>query len=208
MPLTKPIRMVAGVDMSIKGHSARAAVVLVTWPALMPICDVAIEGEVTWPYVPGLLAFREIPLILTALEKLGAWPDLIMTDGHGRAHPRRFGLACHLGLLLNVPTFGVAKRRFVGVHDMPGSEKGSNEPLVDPKTREVLGAVVRTRSNVSPVYVSCGHAITLAECIEFTIKCAVRYRIPEPTRLAHLESRRWSAALQAANVPKPRTTIV
>ncbi len=190
--LTKPVRTIAGVDVSMKGPAGRAAVVVLAWPALKPVRHVAVEAEVAWPYVPGLLAFREIPLILRALKQLDTMPDVIMTDGHGRAHPRRFGLACHLGVLLDVPTLGVAKRRYVGVHEMPGSEKGDHEPLVDPRTGEILGAAVRTRSKVSPVYVSCGHAITLKESIKFTVRCAVRYRVPEPTRLAHLESRRWS----------------
>ena len=206
-PLSKPVKTIAGVDVSIKGQAGRAAVILLKWPALEPVCNVAVEGRVTWPYVQGLLAFREIPLILCALGQLDELPDLIMTDGHGRAHPRRFGLACHLGLLLNVPTLGVAKRRFIGVHEMPHNEKGSHVPLVDPKTGDVLGAVVRTRSRVSPVYVSCGHAITLVEGIEFTIKSAVRYRVPEPTRLAHLESRRWSAAMQAAFASRSRRDV-
>ena len=189
--LSKPVHTIAGVDVSIKGGAGRAACVWLTWPSLKPVCTVAVEAEVAWPYVPGLLAFREIPLILRVLEQLEGLPDVIMVDGHGRAHPRRFGLACHLGVLLNVPTLGVAKRRYVGVHKMPGDAKGSHEAIVEPRTGEVLGAVVRTRSQVSPVYVSCGHAITLAESIELTIRSAVRYRIPEPTRLAHLESRRW-----------------
>ena len=190
-PLASPIHYIAGVDVSIQRKSGRAAIVVLEWPALRPVCRAAIQQDVTWPYVPGLLAFREIPLILRAWEQFRVQPDVIMVDGHGRAHPRRFGLACHLGVLLQIPTLGVAKRRYVGVHQEIGLEKGSRGALRDRVTGEVLGTVVRTRTNVSPVYVSTGHAITLDESVELTLKCAVKYRIPEPTRQAHLESRRW-----------------
>ena len=189
-PLGQPVRVIAGVDVSIRGGMGRAAVVILDFPGCTVQEAASAQQPVTWPYIPGLLAFREIPLIMKAWEKLHLTPDVIMVDGHGRAHIRRCGLACHLGVLLKIPTIGVAKRRFVGRYEDPGMEKGSWTPLTD--SDELLGAVVRTRSRVSPVFVSTGHAITLKESIVLTLRCAVRYRLPEPTRQAHLESRRWS----------------
>lgn len=190
-PLAEPVRWIAGVDVSIRHGQGRAAIVVLALSDCSLQASASAEQPVTWPYVPGLLAFREIPLIMKAWEKLELAPDIIMVDGHGRAHVRRFGLACHLGVLLQKPTLGVAKRRFIGCHNDPGPEKGSWTKLTDPVTDELLGAVVRTRTHVSPVFVSTGHSITLEESIALTLQCAVRYRLPEPTRQAHLESRRW-----------------
>ena len=190
-PMNGPPGLIAGVDVSVKGSSCRAAIVVLEQPG-QALKDVAVvEQAVGWPYVPGLLAFREIPPILAAWKKLTLCPDVIMIDGHGRAHPKRFGLACHLGVLLQIPTLGVAKRRYVGQFGVPGLEKGSMSDLTDPKTGEMLGAVVRTRTKVSPVFVSTGHNVSLDEVIALTLQCAVRFRLPEPTRQAHLESRRW-----------------
>ncbi|MDE2729868.1 MAG: deoxyribonuclease V [Bacteroidota bacterium] len=191
-PLIGPVRRIAGVDVSVRGGRCRAAIVVMDYPGCTVQAAVSAQQRVTWPYVPGLLAFREIPPIMQAWEKLHPVPDVIMVDGHGRAHIRRCGLACHVGVMLKIPTIGVAKRRFVGHHEDPGTDKGSWVPLTDSDTGELLGAVVRTRSHVSPVFVSIGHAITLKESIALTLRCAVRYRLPEPTRQAHLESRRWN----------------
>ena len=191
-PLYGQVRLIAGVDVSIRGRFGRAAVVVLKLPELTVENSTAFEDAVNWPYVPGLLAFREIPLILRAWERLDLEPDVIMVDGHGRAHSRRFGLACHLGVLLQKPTLGVGKTRFVGQYDDPCVEKGCRTKLTDPRTGELLGAVVRTRTHVSPVFVSTGHAITLEESVSLVLRCAVRYRLPEPTRQAHLESRRWT----------------
>ncbi len=140
-------------------------------------------GPARFPYVPGLLSFREIPLVLDALEGLAARPDLILCDGQGYAHPRRFGLACHLGVLLDLPTIGVAKSRFIGTHEEPGIERGEWTPLLDGAER--IGAVLRTRRAVSPLYISCGHRVSLERAIELVLACTTRYRLPETTRAAH-----------------------
>ena len=136
-----------------------------------------------FPYIPGLLSFREMPAILPALAQLDTVPDVFMTDSQGLAHPRRFGLACHLGVWLSRPCFGVAKTRFIGEHAPLGPNKGDLVDLVDKE--QVIGSVIRTRSNVKPVYVSIGHRITHQEAIELTLGSTTRYKIPEPTRLAH-----------------------
>jgi deoxyribonuclease V len=141
------------------------------------------EQETRFPYIPGLLSFREAPVCLEAVAKLGCQPDLFMIDGQGVAHPRRLGLASHLGLFLDKPTIGCAKSRLIGKHEEPGSERGAYCLLRDGD--ETIGAVVRTCSRVKPVFVSVGHKCTLDDAIRITLACATRYRIPEPTRLAH-----------------------
>jgi deoxyribonuclease V len=143
-----------------------------------------VEDYPPFPYVPGLLSFREAPLILAACERLRATPDLIMVDGQGIAHPRRFGLAAHLGLLLDTPAIGCAKSRLCGVSDMPGASPPSSCDLVD--YGEVIGAVVRTKTNSQPLYISIGHKIDLTTAITRVLACCRGYRLPEPTRLAHL----------------------
>ncbi len=196
-PLPSPIKTIAGIDVSIRGDPgsgpgqvmAQAAIVVLRFPALEIVDRAVWRGEVPFPYVPGLLSFREMPLILPALERLTVRPDVLVTDSHGFAHPRRFGLACHLGVLLDRPAFGIAKSLFVGTFEDPAPEKGSRAALVDKKTGEVLGAVLRTRTNVKPVYVSVGHRITLEEAVDLALACAPRYKIPEPARQAHLLSR-------------------
>lgn len=144
---------------------------------------VSAEQETRFPYVPGLLSFREAPVCLEAVGKLGWQPDLFVIDGQGVAHPRRLGLAAHLGLLLDRPTIGCAKSRLIGTYDEPGPERGAYSPLYD--GREAIGAVVRTRSRVKPLFVSIGHKCTLEDAIRITLACTTKYRIPEPTRLAH-----------------------
>jgi len=141
-----------------------------------------LEQPTRFPYVPGLLTFREAPAVLALLESLKAIPDLLMVDGQGMAHPRRIGIASHVGLLTGIPTIGAAKSRLCGEHDAPGSARGSRTPLLH--RGEVVGAVLRTRSDVSPLYVSIGHRISLEAAIEWVLACAPRYRLPEPTRLA------------------------
>ena len=143
-----------------------------------------VKESLDFPYVPGLLSFREAPLTLAACEKLTLTPDLILVDGQGIAHPRRLGLACHLGLFLNMPTIGCAKSRLCGSHEMPGVEAGSYAEVID--KGEVIGAALRTRSGVKPVYVSIGHKIDLPAAIHWVLECCRGYRLPEPTRLAHL----------------------
>ena len=185
----RAIRRVAGVDAAFAdgGRVIRAAAVMLEYPGLVLTEQVLIERPTTFPYVPGLLSFREVPALLEALGQLPAAPDLILCDGHGYAHPRRFGLACHLGLWLDTPTIGVAKSRLTGSHDEPGPAKGDVAWLLAGKgerPRERLGAVLRTRERVKPVFVSAGHRISLRTALALTLACATRYRLPEPTRLA------------------------
>ena len=142
------------------------------------------EGKLTFPYVPGLLSFRESPLTLAACEKLTVTPDLFLVDGQGIAHPRRMGLASHLGLLLNAPTIGCAKSLLCGRHEEPGMEPGSYAEVID--NGEVIGAALRTKRGMNPIYVSIGHRVDLQTAIYWTMECCRGYRIPEPTRLAHL----------------------
>ena len=188
-PIPLP-RTVVGLDVTYEVDSDRAiAAAVVVDVATLTVEEVATAaGTSPFPYVPGLLAFREIPLLLTAIERLSAPPALVVCDGYGLAHPRRFGLASHLGVLLDVPAFGVAKTAFVGDFDEPGAIRGSCSELVD--GGEVVGQVVRTRTGVKPVFVSAGHRISLADCNDLTVRLSGRYRIPEPTRQADILSRR------------------
>ncbi len=180
-----PVRLVAGVDVAfLRGDTAaQAAVVVLTFPGLQPVDRAIAQRPVTFPYVPGLLSFREAPAALAALAQLAIQPDLLLCDGQGLAHPRRFGLACHLGLLSDIPAIGVAKTRLVGRHDPLPASRGSWRPLTD--EGELIGAVLRTRDNVKPLYVSIGHRISLASAVKFVLGCAPRYRLPETTRQAH-----------------------
>jgi deoxyribonuclease V len=182
-PLDRQPERVAGVDVSVKGDLARAAVVVLSYPDLVPFQAAAAELAVPFPYVPGLLAFREGPVVLAALERLTCKPDVLMFDAQGLAHPRRMGLAAHLGVLLDVPAVGCAKSRLCGTYVEPGKEKGGWAPLMDGD--EVIGAVVRTRSRVRPVFVSVGHRVDLAAAVSLVLNCTTRYRLPEPTRWAH-----------------------
>ncbi len=185
--LRQPVETVAGIDVSIRGARAQAAVVVLALPGLEVVDRAVHAAAVPFPYVPGLLSFREVPVILPALERLGVRPDVLMTDGQGRAHPRRFGLACHLGVLLDVPALGVAKSLLTGTFENLGVEKGSRASLVH--RGEVVGVALRTRAGVQPVYVSVGHRITLEEAVALTLFCAPRYKLPAPTRQAHTLSR-------------------
>ena len=185
----RSIRRVAGVDAAFAdgGRVIRAAAVMLDFPALEVTDRILIERPTAFPYVPGLLSFREVPALLEALGQLPATPDLILCDGHGYAHPRRFGLACHLGLWLEVPAIGVAKSRLTGVHDEPGPAKGDAAWLLADKGArpgERIGAVLRTRERVKPVYVSPGHRVSLRTAMALTLACTTRFRLPEPTRLA------------------------
>ena len=180
-------RCVAGVDISPPDALGYAvgAVVLAEFPSLQ-VTEVRVyRAKLTFPYVPGLLSFREAPLMLGALEALSATPDVILVDGHGLAHPRRFGLACHLGLLTDTPTIGCAKSILRGrTEGTLAPEAGSRVPLVH--NGDVVGSAVRTRGSVNPIYVSVGHKLSLERAIELTLGCSKGYRMPEPTRLAHL----------------------
>jgi deoxyribonuclease V len=179
------IKLVAGVDISVDrdGKQGRAAVVILNYPALEVIEVETVTDKITFPYVPGLLSFREMPLIIPAFKKVKNVPDLVMVDGQGIAHPRRIGIASHLGLFLNIPTIGCAKSRLVGTFKEPGNEPGSWNVLLD--KGDVIGAVLRTKSRVKPVYISPGHMIDLLSSIDWIMNCCRGYRLPEPTRLAH-----------------------
>lgn len=178
------VRTIAGIDVAFPGGGdiTRAAVAVLSYPDLAVIETRVVEEPTRFPYVPGLLSFREAPAVLAALAKLSATPDLLMVDGHGIAHPRRLGIACHLGLLAGLPAIGVAKSRLCGRHDEPGEEKGARAPLTDGGA--VLGAVLRSRARVRPVYVSSGHRVGLETAVGLVLACAPRFRLPEPTRLA------------------------
>lgn len=177
------IELVAGVDVGIRGGLARAAVVVLTLPQLEVVERIRAELPVTFPYVPGLLSFREAPAILEALSRMSSVPDVLLFDGQGYAHPRRMGLATHLGILLDHPTVGCAKSRLCGTYEEPNTERGGYTWLRDDE--ETIGAVVRTRTRVKPVFVSAGHRIRLQSAIELVLRCGAGYRLPEPTRWAH-----------------------
>ncbi len=180
-----PVVRVAGVDVGFEANNTitRAAVVVLRFPELTLEHHAIARLPTTFPYVPGLLSFREIPAVLAALAQLPQLPDLLLCDGQGIAHPRRFGIASHLGVLTDLPTIGVAKSRLVGEHDPLPLEKGSWVPLRDHD--EEIGAVLRSRSGVSPLYVSSGHRVSLATAIRYVLACTTRYRLPETTRWAH-----------------------
>ena len=178
------VRRVAGVDVHFPRRDlARAGVVGLDAETLRPLEQAVAELEVSFPYVPGLLSFREIPAAAEAIRRLRQPPDLLVCDGHGRAHPRRFGLACHLGVLLDVPTVGAAKNRLLGDHTLLPEERGSRVALRD--DGDLVGMVLRTRSGVRPLYVSVGHRVSLETAVEWVLRCTPRYRLPETTRRAH-----------------------
>lgn len=183
--LPDEIHSVAGVDVGFEegGQVTRAAAVVLSFPDLEPLRSAIARRPTEFPYVPGLLSFRELPAVLEALRQLPELPDVILCDGQGRAHPRRFGIACHLGVLLDHPTLGVAKTRLIGTHGEPGPNKGDWAPLLD--AGEVIGAVLRTRPGVRPLYISSGHRVSLETAIALTLACTSRWRLPETTRAAH-----------------------
>lgn len=179
------IRTVAGVDVGFERSNTvtRAAVAVLSFPSLK-LLDSAIARQPTrFPYVPGLLSFREIPAVLEAMEQLADLPDMLLCDGQGIAHPRRLGIATHLGLLLDLPAIGVGKSRLIGSHEEPGVEKGQWQPLFD--KGEEIGCVLRSRSGVKPLYISPGHRVGLRSAREWVMRCLTRYRLPETTRWAH-----------------------
>ncbi len=180
------VHRIVGVDVAVgrTGQAGRAAIVALGYPELSPVEVRTVEAEITFPYIPGLLSFRELPFALRAFELLTHAPDLVMVDGHGLAHPRRLGIASHLGVLLDVPTIGCAKSVLVGHHEPVADEVGATSPLID--RDEVVGAVVRTKVGSKPVYVSIGHRVDLETAVQWVVACCRGYRLPEPTRLAHL----------------------
>jgi deoxyribonuclease V len=191
-PIKKEPELVAGVDCAFSRDGKRifAAVVVLRRPEFELVETASASRQVTFPYIPGLLTFREAPVCIAAVEKLKNQPDVFIIDGQGVAHPRRLGLAAHLGLFLDRPTIGCAKSRLTGIYEEPSPEKGAYSWLKAEKSTasiqsEVIGAVVRTRTNVKPLFVSVGNKCLLKDAISVILDCAVKYRLPEPSRLAH-----------------------
>lgn len=180
-----PVRSVAGVDVGFEENSSitRAAVAVLSWPDLQLQAQAIARRPTTFPYIPGLLSFREAPAVLDALTQISTIPDLLLCDGHGIAHPRRFGIACHLGLLANIPAIGVAKSLLVGRHADVPDQRGGWVPLIH--RDQTIGATLRTRPKTKPLYISSGHRISLTTAIEYVMGCTTRYRLPETTRWAH-----------------------
>ena len=200
----REVRRVAGVDVGFEGEGnriARAAVVVLDFVTLEPIDYAIARLPVTFPYIPGLLSFREVPVVLRALRALKTEPDVILVDGHGRAHPRRMGIASHLGVLLDSPTIGCAKSILCGKADEPENQVGAWSPLRD--GAELIGAAVRTRAGTKPIYVSIGHRVGLERAIDLVLQCCRRYRLPETTRYAHRVAGGESIDLKSAQ--KSRT---
>ena len=179
------INYVAGIDVGFEQANTitRAAVVVLSFPALELQEQALARRPTSFPYIPGLLSFREVPAVLEAFDKLTIQPDLVLCDGQGIAHPRRFGIACHIGVWLDLPAIGVAKSRLIGTHSEVPNHKGEYTGLYD--HGEYIGAVLRTRVNVKPLYISVGHRISLNSAIGYVMRCITRYRLPETTRNAH-----------------------
>jgi deoxyribonuclease V len=186
-PLKKRVETIAGADISFNKFdpTVYAGIVVLRLPTLEVVEEVGVISKAYFPYRPGLLSFREAPSVLEAWAKLKTEPDAVMFDGQGIAHPRRVGIASHVGLWLNRPTLGCAKSVLVGKYEMPNTERGSWTELIDPKKNEVVGAALRTKTNVQPIFVSPGHLIDLQDAIQLTLRCDGGYRQPEPTRRAH-----------------------
>ena len=185
-PLKRKISTVAGADVAYDKHSQKlhAAIVVLGFPSLETLEQVVVEGKASFPYIPGLLSFREAPVVSKAFKKLTTRPDVLMCDAQGIAHPRGFGLASHLGLLFDTPTIGCAKSRLCGVHKEVGPEAGNYASLR--LNGNTIGVALRTRRGVKPVYVSIGHLVDLRGAIRMALRCCKGYRIPEPTRRAHI----------------------
>jgi deoxyribonuclease V len=178
------VKTIAGVDVGFRGDVTRAAIAVLSYPALELLEVARAERPTTFPYVPGLLSFREAPAVLDAYDRLDHEPDLLVVDGQGYAHPRRLGIACHLGVLLDRPAIGSAKSILVGRHGDLGEEPGATAEMID--RGEVVGLAVRTKARVKPVYVSVGNRISLATAARYILACVRGYRLPEPQRQAHL----------------------
>ncbi len=194
----KTLQTVAGIDVGFEdgGNITRAAVVALSFPTLQVIEKAVARRPTSFPYVPGLLSFREVPAVLEALTKLKVTPDLLLCDGQGTAHPRRFGIACHIGLLTDCPSIGVGKSRLVGTHPEVPDEKGAWVALKH--QGEIIGAVLRTRVGTKPLYISPGHRVSLETAIDVVMRCTTKYRLPETTRQAHkLASETPSAVVDA-----------
>lgn len=181
----RPVNTVAGIDMSLTDEKAHAAIVVLRFPDLTPIEGVTADAPLNFPYVPGLLSFREGPAILAAWDKLQHAPDLVMIDGQGIAHPRGIGIASHMGLWLQKPTIGVGKSKLYGMFDAPRPDAGDMTDLINPKTKSVIGAVLRSKVRSNPLFISPGHLMDVQHAVDFVMQCLRGYRLPEPTRWAH-----------------------
>ena len=177
------VRLVAGVDVSVKNEVSQAAVVVLSFPDLAIVETVRARQPTPFPYIPGLLSFREGPVLVEAFERLQSTPDVLIFDGMGRAHPRRIGIAAHMGLWIECPTIGCGKTHLIGRYEEPSVSRGSYSRLTD--RGETLGVVLRTKDNVKPVYISVGHLADLDTSIELVMRCTTKYRLPEPIRAAH-----------------------
>jgi len=186
IPYRSPLNYIAGADISFNKFSTTvyAGIVLLEFPSLIPVGYSLVKREVLFPYVPGFLAFREIPPLLDAWEQLPVKPGILVVDGHGIAHPRRMGIASHFGVLANQPAIGSAKKKLFGVYEEPALEKGNHTPLTD-KQGQLLGNVLRSKTNVKPIFVSPGHLVDVPGSLDILRQCIKGYRLPEPTRLAH-----------------------
>jgi len=183
-PLRKVLCVIAGCDASFQGKRAIGSIVVMSYADLKIIEEVKKEIPITYPYIPTLLTYREAPVLIKCFRSLKTVPDVIIFDGQGIAHPRQMGLATHMGILLNKPTIGCAKSRLTGIVKMPGKERGSFTYIKD-NDRNIIGATLRTRDNIKPVFISSGNKITLEESIKIILNCANKYRLPEPIRAAH-----------------------
>ena len=192
IPLRRPPRIIAGVDAAFPDDRVICVACLYAYPEITPVEDAYAVAEITFPYIPGFLSFREGPAIIEALNKLTKRPDVILFDGQGIAHPLRMGIAAHIGVILDIPTIGCAKSRLVGDYTQPGTKKGNTSSLR--YQGNIVGAVVRTRDNVKPVFVSPGHRIDIKASVEIILKCTRRYRIPEPLRRADYLSKKIKKA--------------
>ncbi|NES99366.1 MAG: deoxyribonuclease V [Sphaerospermopsis sp. SIO1G1] len=182
--IDEPIQYVAGVDMGFleDGKMCRAAVAVLSFPDLQVVETSLAYRPISFPYIPGFLSFREIPAIIDALEKIQTIPNIILCDGQGTAHPRRMGIACHLGITVDIPTIGVAKSWLIGKHEELPATRGSWQPLIHED--ETIGAILRTRTDVKPLYISSGHRMSLETAIDYVLRCTPKYRLPETTRIA------------------------
>jgi deoxyribonuclease V len=181
------INTIAGCDVAYSSISdkAYAAICVFTFPGLSKIKEIVSDSEVLFPYIPGLLTFREGPALLKAFEMLKEKPELFIFNGQGIAHPRKFGLATHMGIILDVPSIGCAQRVLYGNYINPGSKKGSYSDICN-RNDEVIGACLRTRDNIRPVFISQGHKIDLKTAVDIILKCTLKYKLPEPVRAAHI----------------------
>lgn len=198
-PLPRPPILVGGADASYDRAAKRVfgALVVVTYPGLTLVEEAVLEGPCPFPYIPGLLSFREAPIIAEIWKRLSRRPEVLLVDGQGIAHPRGLGIAAHLGLLLDIPTIGVAKSRLVGEGEEPASEAGSAAPLY--WQGEVVGWILRSRTGVKPLYVSPGNRVSLTDCREIVLGCARKCRVPEPLRRADRLSRQRRREFQATD---------